>query len=340
MRTVLLSLFILFLCQACNQQTRKPDTNTANPEAQAQQLLATGNYLAAAEEYTRLAQSRTELSAYYQLRTADSLFRAKDPEQASEILNQVQVSRAADIFYRDILLARFAVSQGNARQALSLLEQKPEVKLPLDLLGDWHETRARAYELSLNFVLAVQERIEFDTFLLDPLLRRDNIQAIWDDLNRTKSTVLRELRNSTSSNMSAWIELAIINQTMLFKGDLLEQALASWVEQYPQHIATPLITNEISKLSKEAVLRPEQIALLLPLSGQYKKASHAIREGILSAWYDDKNYRPKIKIYDTNALNISSVYQQAVAEGADFVIGPLEKQAIEAEILKFLESVN
>ncbi|NKB38931.1 MAG: hypothetical protein GKR93_17500 [Gammaproteobacteria bacterium] len=330
MRTVLLSLIIVVLCQACNQQTRKPDTNAGNPEAQAQQLMTAGNHLAAAEEYTRLAETRPQLAPYYQLRTADNLFRANDAEQASEIIRQVQASRPVDIFYSDILHARFALAQGDSQGALSLLKQKPETKLPLDLLADWHESRAKAYELTLNFLIAVQERIELDTYLLDPLLRRNNIQTIWDDLNRIKLNVLQEIRSSTSLSMSAWIELSIINQTMLFKGDLLEQSLASWIEQYPQHIATPLITNEISKLSKQAVLQPDQIAILLPLSGQYEKASHAIREGILNAWYDNTDYRPKIKIYDANALNISTVYRQAVEEGADFVIGPLEKKAIEA----------
>ncbi len=329
MRTVLLCLIIVFLCQACNQQTRKSDTNTANPEAEAQQLMAAGNYRAAAEEYTRLAQSQPQLAAYYQLRTADNFFRAKDEHLAFDLISKVQVTRPGDIVYRDIIRARFALAQGDSRQAQRLLEKKPEIELPFDLLADWHETRARAYELSLNFMVAVSERIELDAYLLDPLLRRDNIKTIWDDLNRIKLNVLREIRSSTSTSMSAWIELAIINQTMLFKGELLEQALASWIEQYPRHIATPLITNQINSLSKQAVLRPDQIAILLPLSGQYKTASHAIREGIISAWYDDTNYRPKIRIYDTNALNIGTVYKQAVDEGADFIIGPLEKQAIE-----------
>lgn len=85
-----------------------------------------------------------------------------------------------------------------------------------------------------------------------------------------------------------------------------------------------------------AALQPQQIALLLPFRGGYRKAAEAIRDGFIAAWHDAGDYKPALRIYDANALNVEQMYAQAVAEGADFVVGPLEKQAIE-ELAKLTE---
>ena len=78
-----------------------------------------------------------------------------------------------------------------------------------------------------------------------------------------------------------------------------------------------------------SALHPPQIALLLPFRGGYRKAAEAVRDGFIAAWHSAGDYKPALKIYDANALNVEQIYAQAVAEGADFVVGPLEKQAIE-----------
>ena len=329
MRTALFCVLVIFLCQACNQQTRKADNSQANPEAEARRMMLSGEYYAAAQEYTRLAESQTGKIVYYQLRTADNLDRSGDTEQALQILDAVQPVVPGDVFYRSVLQGRIALAQGQTTRALELLSNQAGVEMPADIKAEWHRTRARAFATTQNFYKAAEERFNLDAYLLDPVKRRVNIQNTWEDLNRIKLPVLQELRNSSSGAMSAWVELAIINRTMLFKGDVLNQAVASWAEQYPGHIAIPTITSEIINLSQQAVLRPKHLAILLPLSGQYEKAAHAIRDGFLAAWYQDQDYRPRISIYDSNALNVDNMHQQAVRDGADFIVGPLEKQAIE-----------
>ncbi len=76
-------------------------------------------------------------------------------------------------------------------------------------------------------------------------------------------------------------------------------------------------------------MQPKHIAILLPLTGQYEKAAHAIRDGFLAAWYNELDSKPKIAIYDANALDIESIYRQAVNNGADFIVDPLEKKAVD-----------
>ncbi|MGH8645738.1 MAG: penicillin-binding protein activator, partial [Gammaproteobacteria bacterium] len=77
---------------------------------------------------------------------------------------------------------------------------------------------------------------------------------------------------------------------------------------------------------------PRQVAVLLPLEGRFAPAAAAIREGVIAAWYDDveDTSRPLLKFYDADVKDIASIYQRAVGEGAELVIGPLEKSGVQA----------
>lgn len=75
----------------------------------------------------------------------------------------------------------------------------------------------------------------------------------------------------------------------------------------------------------------KQVALLLPLSGPAAKQGQAIQNGFFTAFYQasTQGYQPTIRVYDTNANGITKIYQQAIDEGADVVVGPLLKTELE-----------
>ena len=77
---------------------------------------------------------------------------------------------------------------------------------------------------------------------------------------------------------------------------------------------------------------PDQVALLLPLSGDYKREGESIQNGFLSAHYslsDGKQGIKKIKIYDTQEFQDTvAAYDQALEDGADFVVGPLLQDSV------------
>jgi outer membrane PBP1 activator LpoA protein len=75
---------------------------------------------------------------------------------------------------------------------------------------------------------------------------------------------------------------------------------------------------------------PHQIALLLPLQGDLANAGKAVQTGFNDA-YEQSAIKPQIKIYDTGSQsdqNINALYNKAVQEGADYVVGPLEKSKV------------
>ena len=77
---------------------------------------------------------------------------------------------------------------------------------------------------------------------------------------------------------------------------------------------------------------PDQVALLLPLSGDYKREGESIQNGFLGAHYSlsgNKQGIKKIKIYDTQKFQDSvAAYDQALEDGADFVVGPLLQDSV------------
>jgi hypothetical protein len=79
--------------------------------------------------------------------------------------------------------------------------------------------------------------------------------------------------------------------------------------------------------------KPQHIALLLPLSGSYRTYANAIRNGFFTAYYAQKKqtgYAPTITVVDTQGKNIRDVYDTAVKQGADFIVGPLDKPNVTA----------
>src|SRR3989338_6374254 len=80
-------------------------------------------------------------------------------------------------------------------------------------------------------------------------------------------------------------------------------------------------------------LSPQHIALLLPLSGPLSPYATAIRNGFFTAYYEQKNRTgtaPSISVMDTTGQPIQTVYKTAVAQGADFIVGPLDKTNVTA----------
>src|SRR3569623_65575 len=70
------------------------------------------------------------------------------------------------------------------------------------------------------------------------------------------------------------------------------------------------------------------LALILPLSGPFASTSEAVRDGFLAAYLKGGGRIP-VRLYDSGNGNESSVraYQQAVREGAGFIVGPQRKEA-------------
>lgn len=74
---------------------------------------------------------------------------------------------------------------------------------------------------------------------------------------------------------------------------------------------------------------PTKVALLLPLSGSLSGAAKPVRDGFLAGYYAETRQRPTVTFYDS-ASGVSGAYQKAVSDGADYVVGPLDRDQVGA----------
>ena len=75
------------------------------------------------------------------------------------------------------------------------------------------------------------------------------------------------------------------------------------------------------------------IALLLPLHGHMAAVGTVVRDGFLAAYYQDIQQgqpSPIVRIYDNGDAVGASLVQTAAADGADAVVGPLNKDQVAA----------
>lgn len=77
---------------------------------------------------------------------------------------------------------------------------------------------------------------------------------------------------------------------------------------------------------------PVKLAVLLPLSGTLAAAAAPVRDGFLTGFYGETRRRPEVTFYDTAGTPGGAVaaYGKAVAEGNDFVLGPLGRDEVAA----------
>lgn len=117
-----------------------------------------------------------------------------------------------------------------------------------------------------------------------------------------------------------------------------QAAVVSWLDAHPDHPAALIPPEPVSAL---LAARPEplQIALLLPLTGPLARAGEAVRDGFIaaslmagssahnssstSAWLT-------LNVYDSAAEPMPLLYERLLAEGADLIVGPLQKSAATA----------
>ena len=191
-----------------------------------------------------------------------------------------------------------------------------------------HLARALEHELQQDFINAAGERVSCHAYLDRDADLAANTAKIWDNLNRADKGELRRRYRADPGALAGWLELAFIKRTMLIDLDALGRALSSWQENYPAHPANAAIIGQVRAHGLLYNKRPERVALLLPLRGALREAAQAVRDGFVSAWYHSGANRSPVRIYEANSLNIDQAYSQAVADGADFIVGPLEKQAL------------
>lgn len=303
------------------------------PEQKAEALLARGDPESAALEFLRLAAVPSAESYQYTLRAAEAYIVAGRAREAHELLGSTEVPAAEPDWsgWKAVLDARVALLQNDGKGALTALGTVRMDTVSTNIARQVYHERGRAYMALGRGLDAARAYLAEAPLLTDQGALDENARATWSAINQIEPAALPRDLPELNDDLRAWAELAVIARSRWPDPAAFERALAEWQGRYPAH---PAVWSVVPMLEARppATISARHIGLLLPLSGQYAGAARALQDGFIAAWYEDRGADPErvVVSYDANAANVRAVYDQAVEEGADFIVGPLEKPAIQA----------
>jgi outer membrane PBP1 activator LpoA protein len=302
---------------------------------EAERQFALGEYQQAAQSFLSLSQQIDERQRTQVLLRASAAFaRVDNLYRARQIIKSIQLDprNPTQVLSLQLAESHIALMERRPSDVLLILSAAPSTAIAGTYLADYHHVRAEAYTMLGNRLETARELVRREQYLADPLLIEANQQAIWQALAMLSERALQQLRtNPPPDVLSGWMQLVQITKAYQLHPTSLNQAVTRWREAYPNHPVQPALLAELMNRRQEDIVTPNHIALLLPLSGKFATAAEAVQDGFLAAYYSrNPKTAQTIRFYDTdNGVDILTLYKQAVNDGAQFIIGPLDKTRIE-----------
>ncbi len=323
-----LALALLALLVACEplQRPEAGDAERLRAEALAEQQRhddAAEAFLALAAKASGAQRERYLIQAARERRLAGRIGAAqaildglRQPVDPVNRLGWVQV--AADV----------AVANGQPRRALEILAMAPPTSKP-GAAAELARIRAEALFRLGDPVAATRAYVERELWLDSPAAIAENQALLWAAYQRFGDSISPATADAEDDPLIAgWLRLAYVAATRRDSEAGLNLALLGWQSRHPNHPAARVLLPRLLRDYAGVAQMPEQVALLLPLSGRQEAAGRAIREGFLAAHYAAADLgvpRPTIRIYDAARQGVLAASRAAAADGAQFIVGPLLK---------------
>lgn len=327
------SLLTLALA-GCQTQSTQPNVQTTAP---------TGTVVANRQSAIALMSSAREAQSpqkdQLQLQAADILYTLGDKTTAKQAATAIDPEQLTDTEY-----ARYARVYGE------LLSEEDEFFSALDLVSAerleqaWYQLpaetalplrnlRADLWSLLGDIDSGIAERRRIAAIASDETTITENNNGFWQLLTQLPSKELRlRADESQDAELQAWYQLALLGRNTQTDISTQLTALSRWRQQWPGHPAVSHPPQALQLLEQLANQRAQNVALLLPLSGPLGAAGRAIRDGFMAAYYSSLSAgapTPQVQVYDTGSDQpFEQVYQTAVNNGAQSIVGPLDKNKV------------
>ncbi|MGN0920918.1 MAG: penicillin-binding protein activator [Cellvibrio sp.] len=285
-------------------------------------------------EKARLSQSPERESLF--LEAASVYLKNERFTSASSALSELNYDSLNDRQFAEYssIKAAVALHEGANLDAFNALTQ-PRLEQQLThldgpLAAQIRELRAKTFYLLGEYEAAVHERFAIENIQQTQPEHKDNTNQLWNSLLNMPIERLEYLSERAQNDTArGWFALATIGKNTQYDLTQQQSMINQWRRQWPSHPAAKDLPDDLNLIKDLIASQPKHIALLLPQSGKLKEAGEAVRDGFYSAYYQaHSNGRslPQISLFDSE--NILQSYQSAVAQGADLVIGPLEKEKV------------
>jgi len=345
MLTRILTFLCLILVVGCIQiplkkqlEPEKPTQPAPDPTRQAEAFEYQTNYTEAAREYLRLAYtSNPPTRQAHQLAAIRAYLKGNYVEEAKAEWSRFNLQQSFGLQVPlQLVYAQFSIAAQRIDQAFNYLKVvgNPQT-LPPKLQIDYYEVYSKILEQQRHYLDAAKQRIVLDGLLPQgSAVLIQNQQALWNNLQRLSPTELNGVPQTAGDVLTGWTSLARIAKTVRPK--VVQQVIADWQAHFPRHPANSTFAPKLVESVLALPPQPKEIALLLPLNSRFKIQAEVIRDGFLAAYYEMSagGTKPNVTVHDVGDGKAAEVYNKVVHDGADFVVGPLQKN----NISKFLKN--
>jgi outer membrane PBP1 activator LpoA protein len=325
-------LTVSLMATACS--LFRPVETPVDKQEQAARLVRDGKHAEAAQAYADLAMQQPAESDNYELLSAEQWVAAANIPAARQALAQVSPeARTKLAIPRALVAAEIAYAENDPTRAIRELDQVPVPTSPEEA-RNYYWIRGRSAFLTNHPVEGTRALVERERYLSDPAALRANREEL---LGRVRTAAERgvPMKAPPKSDpiVAGWLDLGPVAVEIERNPARAAAALDNWKRQYPQHPANASVLTVAQSQITVATEYPNQIALLLPLSGRSEAFGVAVRDGFIAAYLQQNAAtRPRLKIYDVAAQTVGAAYSSAIADGAGFVVGPLTKEDVAAVV--------
>jgi outer membrane PBP1 activator LpoA protein len=329
------ALLAALLLSACETPVTQPGREPTDRRlvTQAEKLSRDGDHQGAAQAYEQAAaQAPGELRDRFLLRAARERVRADQIDQANALLKQVSTTLpSADFALRAAVAAEINLQTQHPDRALAELDRIPQ-PLPREDASEVLALRARALFALNRPAAGVTTALERERGLSGQDEVRANRRLIWQGLQQSAAgNADFSAPPGSSATVTGWLDLGRAALVAARNPFTANEDLADWRSRYPSHPANSLLNEDVLPELGVGLEYPAQIGLILPLSGRQQGAGVAVRDGFLAALLQqEQSKRPVINVYDSAEMGATTAYRRAIADGAQFVVGPLTKDDVTA----------
>ncbi len=293
-----------------------------------------GKNAEAARAYAELAAEQPGNHDNYELLSTEQWLAAGNLAAAKQSFAAVSPEARTRLpTERALVAAEIAYAENDGASAIRELDQIA-VPAQADQASNYWWIRGRSAFLTGHPIEGARALVERERWLGDPAALRANRDELYNRI-RAAAEHGQPLKAppNTDPIVVGWLELGPVAVALARDPVRAASALANWKRLFPQHPANDSVLGVASNQIAAATEFPDQIALLLPLSGRAEAVGIAVRDGFVAAYLEQAPAsRPRLKIYDVAAGSVGSAYTQAISEGAGFVVGPLTKEDVAAVV--------
>jgi len=305
-------------------------------EDRAERLAINGDHRGAAGIYIGLASETTDSEKdRLTLLAVEQWLDAGDAARAGNAFRTMRRQSVANLRWLwSTNAAALSLYAGEPDEALEILQSMSRESLTQDRRLRVEALRADAWIQKRDPARAVELMTQRESWLTSRRSIEQNRWRLWQGLLVSEPQVLREGAGlALDDEVKGWLSLGSLAASTGQQGIGWANGAVRWRETHPGHPAMLIIDR--MQLPDELILDyPGQIALLLPLSGRTGPAGKAIQNGFMGAYFSTVaglDEPQTVRIYDvSNEGGASAAYATAVADGAEFVIGPLLKNNVVA----------